>query len=122
MKRGTKWRRVVDLRAESNRRLAAAFRRELAKKNCPCRVHWHGRGREAFYRIYVAPSNLCMAETIYRALREQFEPRPISCRWCGANPAQDSTVALTRVNEKGVPGIWECVPYCRPPQKVTTVQ
>jgi hypothetical protein len=36
------------------------------------------------------------------------------CRRCGANPARDSKVALVRVNEKGVPGIWECAPYCIP--------
>ena len=35
------------------------------------------------------------------------------CRWCGANPATDSKVHLVRVNEKGVKGIWECVPYCK---------
>jgi len=38
----------------------------------------------------------------------------VVCRWCGADPAKDSKVALTRVNEKGVPGIWECTPYCIP--------
>ena len=39
---------------------------------------------------------------------------PIACRWCGANPAKDPKIALGRVNEKGVPGIWECIPYCIP--------
>ena len=39
----------------------------------------------------------------------------VVCRWCGADPAKDSRVALTRVNAKGIPGIWECVPYCKRP-------
>lgn len=39
------------------------------------------------------------------------------CRWCGADPSKDSTVALTRVNEKGVEGIWECIPYCKEGEK-----
>ena len=30
------------------------------------------------------------------------------CQLCGANPAKDSKIALERVNEKGVPGIWHC--------------
>lgn len=38
----------------------------------------------------------------------------VICRWCGANPAIDPKIALTRVNEKGVIGIWECNPYCIP--------
>lgn len=33
------------------------------------------------------------------------------CRKCGATPWADS-VCLVRVNEKGVPGIWECSPTC----------
>lgn len=37
----------------------------------------------------------------------------IQCRWCGANPAKDPTVALRRVNPKGVPGVWECVGPCK---------
>lgn len=32
----------------------------------------------------------------------------VVCRLCGADPAKDPTVALKRVNPKGVPGIWEC--------------
>jgi hypothetical protein len=70
MKRGTKWRRLVDLRAVTQRRLAVRLRRALADHNCPVKVHWHGQGRAAFYRIYVEPVNLCMAQTIYMALRE----------------------------------------------------
>jgi hypothetical protein len=38
----------------------------------------------------------------------------IVCRWCGADPSKDPGVALTRVNEKGVPGVWECTPRCEP--------
>ena len=38
----------------------------------------------------------------------------VVCRWCGADPANDPKIALARVNEKGVIGIWECVPYCIP--------
>ena len=28
--------------------------------------------------------------------------------------AKDPKIWLERVNEKGVPGIWECEPYCIP--------
>lgn len=34
----------------------------------------------------------------------------IECRLCGARPGQASI--LTRVNELGVEGIWECRPAC----------
>lgn len=33
------------------------------------------------------------------------------CRLCGRS-AQDISGWLERVNEKGVPGIWECRPCC----------
>ena len=48
----------------------------------------------------------------------KLRPRParVVCRLCGADPAKDPTVGLTRVNEKGVIGIWECVPCCRDPK------
>ena len=36
----------------------------------------------------------------------------IVCRLCGARPGNMDGVYLTRVNEKGVPGIWECRPHC----------
>jgi hypothetical protein len=35
----------------------------------------------------------------------------IKCRLCGRIPTQCRGV-LHRVNEKGVPGIWECRPIC----------
>lgn len=38
----------------------------------------------------------------------------IFCRWCGAKPFDDPRIALRRVNEKGITGIWECTPYCIP--------
>lgn len=34
----------------------------------------------------------------------------IKCRKCGATP--NDGVWLERVNEKGIPGIWECRPDC----------
>jgi len=34
-----------------------------------------------------------------------------ACRKCGAEPPIDNVV-LVRVNEKGVPGIWQCSPTC----------
>lgn len=45
----------------------------------------------------------------------------MSCDKCGANPATDSTVALKRVNEKGVKGIWRCYP-CFGLKKPTLVE
>lgn len=33
------------------------------------------------------------------------------CRLCGKG-VQEINCFLTRVNEKGVPGIWECRPSC----------
>lgn len=35
----------------------------------------------------------------------------MKCRKCGATP-NDPPYRLDRVNEKGVPGIWECRPAC----------
>lgn len=35
----------------------------------------------------------------------------MKCRKCGAGP-NDPPYHLTRVNEKGVDGIWECRPAC----------
>lgn len=35
----------------------------------------------------------------------------IECRKCGVSMAKCGGY-LTRVNEKGVPGIWECRPVC----------
>ena len=35
----------------------------------------------------------------------------IKCRKCGAS-AEKCGGYLARVNEKGVPGIWECRPVC----------
>ena len=35
----------------------------------------------------------------------------IECRKCG-NSAQQCKGYLARVNEKGVPGVWECRPSC----------
>jgi hypothetical protein len=35
----------------------------------------------------------------------------IICRLCGKTP-HEIKGWLTRVNEKGVPGIWECRPSC----------
>lgn len=36
----------------------------------------------------------------------------IKCRLCGKLGSQLSGVVLTRVNEKGVEGIWGCRPIC----------
>lgn len=36
----------------------------------------------------------------------------IKCRLCGKLGSELSGVVLTRVNEKGVEGIWECRPIC----------
>jgi hypothetical protein len=47
-----------------------------------------------------------------RIIKNPKRSHPIICRWCGTDPAEDPKVALTRVNKKGVPGIWECAPYC----------
>jgi len=35
-----------------------------------------------------------------------------SCRKCGGRP-NNANIVLVRVNEKGVPGIWECSPACK---------
>jgi len=35
----------------------------------------------------------------------------MNCRKCGKSP-QTSNIVLKRVNEKGVPGIFECTPNC----------
>lgn len=35
----------------------------------------------------------------------------IACRKCGV-PAHQCRGYLQRVNEKGVPGVWECRPTC----------
>ena len=34
------------------------------------------------------------------------------CRLCGKGIDELRGAYLTRVNEKGVPGIWECKPMC----------
>lgn len=34
------------------------------------------------------------------------------CRLCGKSISELRGAYLTRVNEKGVPGIWECRPTC----------
>ena len=34
------------------------------------------------------------------------------CRLCGKHISELRGAYLTRVNEKGVPGIWECRPMC----------
>ena len=36
----------------------------------------------------------------------------IKCRLCGKLASELRGTYLTRVNEKGVPGIWECRPMC----------
>lgn len=36
----------------------------------------------------------------------------IKCRLCGKLGSEAVGVVLTRVNEKGVEGIWECRPIC----------
>lgn len=36
----------------------------------------------------------------------------IKCRLCGKLGSELQGAYLTRVNEKGVPGIWECRPVC----------
>lgn len=43
----------------------------------------------------------------------------VLCHLCGASPSTDPRIALTRVNEKGVIGIWECTPYCIPDRQNT---
>lgn len=34
------------------------------------------------------------------------------CRLCGIHISELRGAYLTRVNEKGVPGVWECRPMC----------
>ena len=36
----------------------------------------------------------------------------IQCRLCGKLGSEAVGVVLTRVNEKGIEGIWECRPIC----------
>lgn len=36
----------------------------------------------------------------------------IKCRLCGKHISELRGAYLTRVNEKGVPGVWECRPMC----------
>lgn len=36
----------------------------------------------------------------------------MNCRKCGKSVHEIGNRYLTRVNEKGIPGIWECVPPC----------
>ncbi len=38
--------------------------------------------------------------------------RPFSCRLCGRVGSELNGAYLTRVNETGVPAIWECHPRC----------
>lgn len=44
------------------------------------------------------------------------EERKDVCRLCGKD-CFETPGYLRRVNEKGVPGIWECSPSCNSPRK-----
>lgn len=82
------------LRQTKEKIQSAPDRNEESSREAICGVTRSGKQRKSFKSV--------------KAMR-------VECEICKANPATDSTVVLTRVNEKGIPGVWRCqehLPKC----------
>jgi hypothetical protein len=71
MTSGSKWKKLADV-PESSRAgdFLQRLKAELNRRDVGYRLHWHGYATEtAFHRVYVHPEDLCLAITIYDAVR-----------------------------------------------------